>query len=300
MSFDYNDLLLEADDETKKEDEEKKEEEKKSDDDKESKKDDDKKDDSDSKDDDEYNDLIDSETSDDTDLDSETDTGSDSSDEYNDLLDDNMSTDGDDDFTADSSEDSDSSGDDYNALIMVKTDGEPGSTDLGGVYEKVAKIGYVYTVISNNMKHIHLNACGKKFEEIHRTAETYYNHFNYFADSMFELASESPLIKLDNPARAKEHAEGIEVEADTSYPFETAMARMSDNLNKAIECVKDARAAAGDSRTDIQSKLDEELSYLNKEFNYFLRKKMVADDIASTPIAPSDDDIAMESYNWLI
>ena len=162
MSFDYNNLLLEADDETKKE-EDKKEEEKKSDDDKESKKDDDKKDD-------EYNDLIDSETSDDTD------TGSDSSDEYNDLLDDDMSTDGDDDFTADSSEDSDSSGDDYNALIMVKTDGEPGSTDLGGVYEKAAKLGYVYTVISNNMKHIHLNACGKKFEEIHRQSEEYYHH----------------------------------------------------------------------------------------------------------------------------
>ena len=284
--FDVLDFFNEADDETK---EEKKEDEKKEDKKEEEKKDDDKKEDK--KDEEEYNDLMDDDTdssSDDTDSDVD---NTSSDEDYNDLMDDDLS----DDFTKD--DDSTSDDGDYNTLIVVKGEDDGG---LGGVFEKIAKIGYVYTVISNNMKHIHLNACGKKFEEIHRTAETYYNHFNYFADSMFELASESPLIKLDNPTRAKEHAEGIEVEADTSYPFETAMARMSDNLNKAIECVKDARAAAGDSRTDIQSKLDEELSYLNKEFNYFLRKKMVADDIASTPIAPSDDDIAMESYNWLI
>jgi DNA-binding ferritin-like protein len=284
--FDVLDFFNEADDETK---EEKKEDEKKEDKKEEEKKDDDKKEDK--KDEEEYNDLMDDDTdssSDDTDSDVD---NTSSDEDYNDLMDDDLS----DDFTKD--DDSTSDDGDYNTLIVVKGEDDGG---LGGVFEKIAKIGYVYTVISNNMKHIHLNACGKKFEEIHRTAETYYNHFNYFADSMFELASESPLIKLDNPTRAKEHTEGIEVEADTSYPFETAMARMSDNLNKAIECVKDARAAAGDSRTDIQSKLDEELSYLNKEFNYFLRKKMVADDIAATPIAPSDDDIAMESYNWLI
>lgn len=302
MNFDYNDLLLEADDESKKEeeekkDEEKKEEEKKSDDDKESKKDDDKKDDSDSKDDDEYNDLIDSETSDDTDLDSETDTGSDSSDEYNDLLDDDMSTDGDDDFTADSSEDGDSSGDDYNALIMVKTDGEPGSTDLGGVYEKSAKLGYVYTVISNNMKHIHLNACGKKFEEIHRQSEEYYHHFNYAADHLFELAAESPLVKLDNPTRAKEHVEDIEVETDEQYNFEKAMSKMSENLNKAIEYVKDTRAAAEGTRSDLQSFLDDQLTYLNKQANYIIRKKLMGEDAVDTTPVPIEP--ATESYNML-
>jgi DNA-binding ferritin-like protein len=257
----------------------------------------DKKDDSDSKDDDEYNDLIDSETSDDTDLDSETDTGSDSSDEYNDLLDDDMSTDGDDDFTADSSEDSDSSGDDYNALIMVKTDGEPGSTDLGGVYEKAAKLGYVYTVISNNMKHIHLNACGKKFEEIHRQSEEYYHHFNYAADHLFELAAESPLVKLDNPTRAKEHVEDIEVETDEQYNFEKAMSKMSENLNKAIEYVKDTRAAAEGTRSDLQSFLDDQLTYLNKQANYIIRKKLMGEDAADTTPVPIEP--ATESYNML-
>lgn len=297
MSFDYNDLLLEADDEAKKEDEEKKEEEKKSDDVKESKKDDDKKDDSDSKDDDEYNDLIDSETSDDTDLDSETDTGSDSSDEYNDLLDDDLSMDGDDDFTADSPEDSDSFGDDYNALIMVKTDGEPGATELGGIYEKAAKLGYVYTVISNNMKHIHLNACGKKFEEIHRQSEEYYHHFNYGADHLFELAAESPMVKLDNPTRAKEHVEDIEVETDEQYNFEKAMSKMSENLNKAIEYVKDTRAAAEGTRSDLQSYLDDQLTYLNKQANYIIRKKLMGEDAADTTPVPIEP--ATESYNML-
>ena len=192
--FDVLDFFNEADDETK---EEKKEDEKKED-----KKEDEKKEDK--KDEEEYNDLMDDDIdSSSDDIDSDVDDTS-SDDDYNDLVDDDLS----DDFTKDDdpvADDSTSDGGDYNTLIVVKGEDDGG---LGGVFEKVAKIGYVYTVISNNMKHIHLNACGKKFEEIHRTAENYYHHFNYFADSMFELASESPLIKLDNPTRAKEHAEG--------------------------------------------------------------------------------------------
>ena len=292
MSFDYNDLLLEADDEAKKEDEEKKEEEKKED---EKKSDDDKKDDSESKDDDEYNDLIDDEPSDDTDFDSETDDSSDTDDEYNDLIDDDLSTDGEDDITTDSST-SDDGGDDYNALIMVKTDGN--SDGSNSVYEKLAKLGYVYTVIANNMKHIHLNTCGRKFEEIHRQAENYYNHFNYGADHMFEVAAESPFVKLDNPTRAKEHVEDIEVETDDKYPFEKALSVMSNNLNKAIEYAKEVRIAAGDARSDVQSFLDDQLVYLNKEANYFIRKKLMSEDI---PSATTDTiEPAMESYNWLI
>jgi DNA-binding ferritin-like protein len=147
------------------------------------------------------------------------------------------------------------------------------------------------------MKHIHLNACGKKFEEIHRQSEEYYHHFNYAADHLFELAAESPLVKLDNPTRAKEHVEDIEVETDEQYNFEKAMSKMSENLNKAIEYVKDTRAAAEGTRSDLQSFLDDQLTYLNKQANYIIRKKLMGEDAADTTPVPIEP--ATESYNML-
>lgn len=287
MDFNYNDLLLEADDEAKEEEkkDEKKEDEKKDEDKKEESKDNDTK--SSNEDDSEYNDLMD----DDVDSDIDDDISDDTDEEYNDLIDDEPS----DDISDDTDSTAEDSGDDYNTLIVVKT-GE-GETGEGSVYDKLAKLGYLYTIIANNMKHIHLNSAGRKFEEIHRQSEEYYNHFNYKCDQYFELAAESPITKLDNPTRSKEHVEDIEVESSENYTFETAIAAMSSNFNKAIDYLKSTRAAVSEDRTDIQSTLDEELTYLNKQYNFILRKKMISDDTV-TPDAPTE--AAMESYNWLI
>jgi DNA-binding ferritin-like protein len=280
MDFNVNDFfLLEADDEAKKE-EDKKDDEKKESESKEDKKEKDDK--SSDEDDSEYNDLID----DDTDSELSDDTDSDSSDdEYNDLMDDDIG-----DLSADDDEPvADDSSDDYNALIVVKGGDSEAS---GNVYDALAKLGYLYVVISNNMKHIHLNCAGRKFDELHRQSEEYYYHFNDKADQYFELAAESPMVKLDNPTRSKEHVEDIDVESEENYTFETGISRMSNNLNKAIEYLKTTREKAGDDRTDIQSTLDEELTYLNKQYNFILRKKMISDDTAMEPPVT-------ESYNWL-
>lgn len=292
MDFNVNDFfLLEADDEAKKEEDEKKDEDKKDDEKKESEsKEEDKKekdDKSSDEDDSEYNDLmddnVDSELSDDTDSDS-------SDDEYNDLMDDDIG-----DLSADDDEPvADDSSDDYNTLIVVKGGDEDSCCD-GGIYEKLAKLGYLYTVISNNMKHIHLNCAGKKFEEIHRASEEYYYHFNGKSDQYFELAAEYSGVKLDNPTRAKEHVEDIEVESEENYTFDKAISRMTDNFNKAIDYIKCARECAGNDRTDIQSTLDEELTYLNKQCNFILRKKLITDDTVTPPMEPP----VTESYNLL-
>jgi DNA-binding ferritin-like protein len=291
MDFNVNDFfLLEADDEAKKEEDEKKdkddEKKEKESESKEDKKEDDDK--SSDEDDSEYNDLMDddnadSESSDDTDSDSSDD------DEYNDLMDDDigdLSADDDEPVADDSSDDSG----DYNTLIVVKGGDEDGGAS-GSVYDALAKLGYLYVVISNNMKHIHLNCAGRKFDELHRQSEEYYYHFNGKADQYFELAAESPTVKLDNPTRSKEHVEDIDVESEENYTFETAISRMSNNFNKAIEYLKTTREKAGNDRTDIQSTLDEELTYLNKQYNFILRKKMINDDTATSDIS--------ESYNWL-
>lgn len=224
----------------------------------------------------------------------------DSSDEdYNDLMNDDSDIDDDlSDDSDDSSDDSDTSDDDdisddsssddeYNTLVVVKSDSE--GSDTGTVYDKAAKAAYAYIVISNNMKHIHLNVCGRKFREIHEMCDSYYNHFSYMADYFYELAAESPLVTLDNPTRAKEHCEDIEVETEKEYDFKSALERVNNNIERAIKYISELRNAS-DMRTDVQSKVDEELGYLNKESRYFIRKRLIE--------PTSEETIEMESYNY--
>lgn len=212
----------------------------------------------------------------------------DSSDEdYNDLMDDDEDFDDsdiDDDLSDDSDDSSDDSDSDYNTLVVVKSD-----SDTGTVYDKAAKAAYAYIVISNNMKHIHLNVCGRKFREIHEMCDSYYSHFSYMADYFYELAAESPLVTLDNPTRAKEHCEDIEVETEKEYDFKSALERVNNNIELAIKYISELRSSS-DMRTDVQSKVDEELGYLNKESRYFIRKRLIE--------PTSEETIEMESYNY--
>ena len=247
----YNDLFFinEADDdeEKKKNDDKDKDDKKEEKEKKESKEKED--------DDDDYNDLdlmgVDDS---DTDID-DVDDSEESDDDYNDLMDD------DDIDTSDNTDDSDSS--DYNALLVV-SDTDDKSSDSGSVYEKAAKAAYAYVVISNNMKHIHLNVCGRKFNEIHQMCDTYYNHFSDMADYFYELAAQSTLVTLDNPTRAKEHCEDIDVETEKEYDFKSALMCIDSNIKLAIKYISELRESS-DMRTDIQSKVDDELGYLNKE-----------------------------------
>ena len=212
----------------------------------------------------------------------------DSSDEdYNDLMDDDEDFDDsdiDDDLSDDGDDSSDDSDSDYNTLVVVKSD-----SDTGTVYDKAAKAAYAYIVISNNMKHIHLNVCGRKFREIHEMCDSYYSHFSYMADYFYELAAESPLVTLDNPTRAKEHCEDIEVETEKEYDFKSAPERVNNNIELAIKYISELRSSS-DMRTDVQSKVDEELGYLNKESRYFIRKRLIE--------PTSEETIEMESYNY--
>nr|DAW43527.1 MAG TPA: DpsA [Caudoviricetes sp.] len=210
-----------------------------------------------------------------------------SDEDYNDLMDDDEDFDDsdiDDDLSDDSDDSSDDSDSDYNTLVVVKSD-----SDTGTVYDKAAKAAYAYIVISNNMKHIHLNVCGRKFREIHEMCDSYYSHFSYMADYFYELAAESPLVTLDNPTRAKEHCEDIEVETEKEYDFKSALERVNNNIELAIKYISELRSSL-DMRTDVQSKVDEELGYLNKESRYFIRKRLIE--------PTSEETIEMESYNY--
>ena len=270
----YNDLFFinEADDDEEK----KKNDDKEKDDKKEEKEKKDSKEKED--DDDDYNDLdLMGDDDSDTDID-DVDDSEESDDDYNDLMDDDMDT-------SDDTDDSDSS--DYNTLLVV-SDTDDKSSDSGSVYEKAAKAAYAYVVISNNMKHVHLNVCGRKFNEIHQMCDTYYNHFSDMADYFYELAAQSTLVTLDNPTRAKEHCEDIDVETEKEYDFKSALMCIDSNIKLAIKYISELRESS-DMRTDVQSKVDDELGYLNKESRYFIRRRL------KEPMS-SDNDVEMEAY----
>lgn len=277
MMNEYNDLffLNEADDEEEKKKNDEKEDKEEKD------KTEDKKDKKEESDDDDYNDLDLSD--DDTDSD-DTEDSDDVDDDYNDLdIDDEKESD---DSIGDVDTDDDSG--DYNTLVVaVGSDND--NSEGGSVYEKAAKAAYAYIVIANNMKHIHLNVCGRKFNEIHSMCDGYYSHFSMLADFFYELAAESPLITLDNPTRAKEHCEDIQVEIEKEYDFRTALERITENMERAMKYISDLRSAS-DIRTDVQSKVDDELGYLNKETRYFIRKRL------TDPSSP--DTVEMEAYNY--
>lgn len=270
----YNDLFFinEADDdeEKKKNDDKEKDDKKEEKEKKESKEKED--------DDDDYNDLdLMGDDDSDTDID-DVDDSEESDDDYNDLMGD---------YDIDMSDDTDDSGSDYNTLLVV-SDTDDKSSDSGSVYEKAAKAAYAYVVISNNMKHVHLNVCGRKFNEIHQMCDTYYNHFSDMADYFYELAAQSPLVTLDNPTRAKEHCEDIDVETEKEYDFKSALMCIDSNIKLAIKYISELRESS-DMRTDVQSKVDDELGYLNKESRYFIRRRL------KEPMS-SDNDIEMEAY----
>lgn len=270
----YNDLFFinEADDdeEKKKNDDKEKDDKKEEKEKKESKEKED--------DNDDYNDLdLMGDDDSDTDID-DVDDSEESDDDYNDLMDDD---------DIDMSDDSDSS--DYNTLLVV-SDTDDKSSDNGNVYEKAAKAAYAYVVISNNMKHVHLNVCGRKFNEIHQMCDTYYNHFSDMADYFYELAAQSTLVTLDNPTRAKEHCEDIDVETEKEYDFKSALMCIDSNIKLAIKYISELRESS-DMRTDVQSKVDDELGYLNKESRYFIRRRL------KEPMS-SDNDVEMEAYAY--
>lgn len=166
--------------------------------------------------------------------------------------------------------DSDSSFD-YDDITIGDNDHDDSSDfDSDDLYSKIAKCAYACVLVSNNMKHIHLNVVGRKFDTIHNLTDKYYGNINYISDTLFEIAMEKT-NRVDNPTNAPKHCPDIRIESDDNYEYDNALDVISDNLRSLIDYFKEARSVC-DSRPDIQSKLDDELSFLNKELNFIVRR----------------------------
>ena len=155
------------------------------------------------------------------------------------------------------------------------------STDEGdnsSLFNKVAKIVYAMVVVSNNFFHIHTHCKGKKFNDIHKFAEECRDDITSKIDDYAEIALQDSSIKLDNFCNAARYVPEITPCEEEVYDYTTAMTAMSDNYKRLIDIVKDARACS-ESRTDIQSKIDDFLGYLNKQVKYLIERRLGTEDV---------------------
>lgn len=203
--------------------------------------------------------------------------------EDNDYLDDDHDKDDDDeddkdddmednDYLDDGDNKEDDSSDDSNDYLGDSDDTGLGEEGSGDLFNKLAKVAYACCVVANNMKHVHLHIAGKKFDNIHNLAEKYYGDIGYWVDSYAELALEDKSGKMDNLSNSAQHVAEINIETEDKYDYESACTAISSNLRQLIEILKNCRESAS-SRSDIESKIDDNLGYLNKELNYTMERR---------------------------
>lgn len=229
-----------------------------------------------------YNLFLESDDEDEKDLDTEKDDEKDEDEKKDSKESDDDGTDNDyldseeSDFDDEESEDTDSDMDnDY--LGDSSDESEPGmgdeDTGCSDLFNKISKCAYAATVVSNNLFHIHLHVSGKKFDRIHRLSEEMYRTIQFWVDRFSEWALEDKNNKLDNQSNAAQYVAEITLETEDDYNYESSCTAITTNLKHMLECIKCARSCS-DSRTDIQSKIDEYIGYLNKEINYFMERRM--------------------------
>lgn len=231
-------------------------------------------------DEDEDKDKDDDDDFDEKDKDDEKNDDEDEEDSSNDYLGD-TSDDGDSDFDDEPSSDDDleDSGDDIGNDYLGGDTSEDSDTGMGeegsddnGLFNKVAKCAYASVVVSNNMKHVHLHISGKMFDRTHGLSQDYYDAISGWTDDLCELALEDKATKIDNLSNSAQYVAEITLETEEYYNYDAACTAMTANLRHMIECVKCVRCCC-ESRTDIQSKFDEYILYLNKQINFLMERR---------------------------
>ena len=144
------------------------------------------------------------------------------------------------------------------------------------IYNSIAILGYMCTLASNDLHHIHLCAEGDKFQEIHKDAEDYMSRVRELGDFCFELAKEGN-IELVNETFAgnvlKQNGYDWIVEEDNSYYFTEAYEAISRILSDLCDQIVQIQEMP-EITSDISSELDVYLREFSKAVNYFIDKKL--------------------------
>lgn len=136
--------------------------------------------------------------------------------------------------------------------------------------DTLTKLYYVAVVLSNDMKHVHTHAMGRKFDRIHAICNEYYERASEDSDTLVELA-----LEYNQPTQNASLAAsllGYRPTNQREYSWEEAMEIVHASLNYYIEALEEALAQPLDS--DVENLLQEYLRYWKKESHYKTVRRM--------------------------
>lgn len=171
------------------------------------------------------------------------------------------------------------------------------------IYDNVALLGYACTLACNDLHHIHLNAVGDKFQEIHSESEQYMDRVAELNDFCLELAKEGGLSLYNETVALdviKDSGNNWVIEEADSYNFEQAFKAISNVLSDLSQFIVIIQEMEGVT-TDVSSELDTYLREFTKAVNYFIPRKLSNEGIIYSDMdnALNDEGVTesmMESY----
>lgn len=158
------------------------------------------------------------------------------------------------------------------------------------VYNKALKVAYAMTIFTMNIKYIQLNTVGDLYS-IGWLDNTKYT-VESFTQLLYELATESQSIDIDNPIHAKEHCENMSVANEKEYTICSAVKFIDKNIHELLDylnCLRDALNVDVEKRY-LVNRCEQEIGNLAKCSNFYIRKMLAGE---STPT----DNSKITSYN---
>lgn len=148
--------------------------------------------------------------------------------------------------------------------------------DFSNFYEDLEALGFVFTLASNDIHTIHVNACGENFQELHESADELYKLFNDYADTCFEMCCEDGhYIHNINDA-------GNLISSWNRFNFGERGFDIYAGTQGIIDVLHDVTIAISElyptAESDIQSTLDEWLREIKSKMNYFLKRVVECKD----------------------
>lgn len=145
--------------------------------------------------------------------------------------------------------------------------------DAGERAPMLANAFYEAVCLSNDMKHIHAHAVGRKFDTLHAMCQEYYERASEDADLFLELAIEykTPVGNANDAAAYIKHPS----ENGERYAWDAAVSAVYDKLGGYLAFLQ--RLATEQLDADVVNKIQEIQRYWKKEQNYKMAARMEAD-----------------------
>lgn len=148
------------------------------------------------------------------------------------------------------------------------------------MYEGLEAVAFIFTLASNDIHTIHINACGENFKELHESADELYKLLNDYADECFEMCCEDGhYIYSINDAKELIGDKWKNYDCgDRPFTIKKGTQTIIDILHDVTGFLSELYP---DCTSDIQSTMDEWTRTLNSKMNYFLNRVVEVNHIFS-------------------